>query len=275
MKGASDAAQVAASFGAALNLKVRSFLLLCQSLVIDRYQTEQLPCIVNIGHCAGPDWGHAASPATTYTFYGLEMNDSLEASLQQLPIKYHWIEPSVALSRWHNAETHLAPPTAHFLELVSRCGSVETLRAAVQSEGLHLRWCFAPRLELLPLPSPTIPPFTRTNTVFLRSKHDLLIVDPGAASSHHSELEAAIRARAHGVHNVTVVLTHHHHDHIHGLPCVERAAPNALVVCHPHTLSRVRTSLRTRPASVRHSAIATLARYPRPTPPHTVPRRRG
>ena len=217
--------------------------------LVSDLQQEQLASKALIAESVGPDWGHASCPSLKYAIYGLELERSPTSAPNTSSRKHVWIEVSRALEQWAASELLLSPPTNVLLQLLKEHRSVGGIISVVHTSGLHLPQFFAPSIEILPLPSPTIPPFSRTNTIFVRYKNDCLVVDPGASPASHADLEAALKSRVAGA-KVTVLLTHHHHDHVMGLPCIERVAPDALVLCHPQTLSRVHTSLQCRPASV-------------------------
>lgn len=77
-----------------------------------------------------------------------------------------------------------------------------------------MTWTLAPDLAVLALRTPTLPPATATNTVFVGARP--FIVDP--ATPHAAErdtLKAVIAAyRAAGRDPQGIVLTHHHPDHV-------------------------------------------------------------
>lgn len=94
-------------------------------------------------------------------------------------------------------------------------------------------------INLLVLPSPTLPPAEDTNTVFLGKEH-FWVIEPAA---HHLEDQARLCAlikdrislghRLHGI-----VLTHHHIDHVAALTHVLHTF-DVPYFCHPKTQEKL------------------------------------
>lgn len=93
-------------------------------------------------------------------------------------------------------------------------------------------------VRYLPLRSPTLPPATHTNCVFLSDEagRDVVAVDPGTPWDEERALLAAAADQIAGqggrIHEVW--LTHHHRDHVEAAALLA-ARTGAAVVAHPRT----------------------------------------
>lgn len=92
-----------------------------------------------------------------------------------------------------------------------------------------------PTVSVLPLRTPTLPPATHTNTVFL-GREQVWIVDPATPyPEDQSRLLEAIEAKnAQGRNPAGIILTHHHRDHVGAAAWLSQtlALP---VLAHPTT----------------------------------------
>lgn len=102
---------------------------------------------------------------------------------------------------------------------------------------------YTPNIQFIPLKSNTLQPFTHTNLIVIESGQAALIVDPGSSSESIQQLKDILSRLPS---NLTVFLTHHHHDHWDALHLVEEMKPNAIVLAHKKTLQRISTKLKTR-----------------------------
>ncbi|KAL6573722.1 hypothetical protein OROHE_002181 [Orobanche hederae] len=110
---------------------------------------------------------------------------------------------------------------------------------------------YPPGVRIVPMRSRTTKPFHTTNLVVFapRTIHDgfcgdnfvasgdALIIDPGCISAMHKELEQIIMALPG---KLVVFVTHHHHDHVDGLSIVQKCNPDATLLAHENTFSRIR-----------------------------------
>jgi len=100
---------------------------------------------------------------------------------------------------------------------------------------------FSPNFQFIPIQSNTLVPFSHTNLVVVNNGLEALIVDPGASESGKSQLENILKNLPS---NLTVFLTHHHHDHWESLSLVEKIRPNAILRGHKYTLDKVSSILK-------------------------------
>ncbi len=91
------------------------------------------------------------------------------------------------------------------------------------------------RVEVVALKSPTLPPATTTNCLFLGDEN-FAIVDPASPwQDEQNRLTQKVRARAsEGFFPSRILLTHHHHDHIGGVNAL-RDTFGLQVIAHPRT----------------------------------------
>ncbi|CAK9230451.1 unnamed protein product [Sphagnum jensenii] len=107
---------------------------------------------------------------------------------------------------------------------------------------------YPPGIFIAPMESATMLPFSKTNLVVFAPtgplpKHaidtgaakafgDALICDPGC----HPQLAKVVNELPR---KLLVFLTHHHFDHIDGLPTVRKQNPQAIIIAHQKTLQRM------------------------------------
>ncbi len=138
-----------------------------------------------------------------------------------------WIDPREAHERWATGEVLAAPPIVHILDVLADQGpeqGLEALRAPHAANiGEHRKVEFRPGVMLFPLPTPTLPPATHTNTYVL-GRSEAVLIDPG--SPYEVEIDRLVGALAdleakHGRHVGEIWLTHHHPDHVGGLKAIQ------------------------------------------------------
>jgi len=107
--------------------------------------------------------------------------------------------------------------------------------------GARVHLDYAPNVECIPILSNTLPPFHATNLITVSDGSHVMVVDPGSNDHGKGHLEAVLTRL--GPSFLHVFLTHHHHDHIQSLDVIERLFPTAVLVGHPYTLDKVKSSL--------------------------------
>jgi len=147
-------------------------------------------------------------------------------------------------SSWRTGELPVVPPALFLLELL-RGAELEAFferarRAgeAIDQGQLH-RAYFVPGILTAPLRTPTLPPATTTNTVLVGEER-VHVVDPATPEpSEQARLfETLDRWRAEGRRLESVLLTHHHADHVGAVRATAERYGLA-VLAHVETLRRL------------------------------------
>jgi len=155
-----------------------------------------------------------------------------------------WIAPRSALDRLAAGLAMAAPPILHLLRVLAEEGpESDTPRWLDSSEAnlgplrhIELR----PGIVLLPLRAATLPPAHYTNA-FLLGTGDAVLVDPGSPYEEENRKLLAALASAEerlGRRVREIWLSHHHPDHIAGVPSI-RNALGVPVAAHPATAERL------------------------------------
>lgn len=155
-----------------------------------------------------------------------------------------WIRPAAALERWAQGTALLHPPNLHAVQSMARFESTAQARELL-AEQPHCVDSVAHRLQfqrgvhLWPLVTPTLPPATHTNAWVLGTRQ-LVVVDPGSPDDAETDtlVHFLSELKAEGHELVACVLTHHHADHVGGVPrLVERLG--LPLWAHPLTAERL------------------------------------
>jgi endoribonuclease LACTB2 len=155
-----------------------------------------------------------------------------------------WVEPAAAWQSWHRGDVLAAPPILHLLQVLGEDGpdaGLPRLRHPVEADlGPMLRVELRPGVLTFPLATRTLPPALTTNA-YLLGFGDAVLVDPGAADPAEIERLAAALAAARerlGRRVTAIWLTHHHPDHVAGVPAL-RQRLGVPVLAHPATAERL------------------------------------
>jgi glyoxylase-like metal-dependent hydrolase (beta-lactamase superfamily II)/8-oxo-dGTP pyrophosphatase MutT (NUDIX family) len=155
-----------------------------------------------------------------------------------------WVEPAAAWQSWHLGDVLAAPPILHFLQVLGEDGpdaGLPRLRHPVEADlGPVRRVELRPGVLMFPLATRTLPPALTTNA-YLLGFGDAVLVDPGAADPAEIErlVAALAAARERLGRRVTAIwLTHHHPDHVAGVPAL-RQRLGVPVLAHPATAERL------------------------------------
>lgn len=133
-----------------------------------------------------------------------------------------WVRPEAALGAWERGEALLHPPNHHALATLAGLppeSAVARLRRPpfLDSEHVPARIEFQRGVQLLPLRTPTLPPFRHTNC-WIVGTDELALIDPGSPwPEEQDRLDRFVRELAdEGRRPRCVLLTHHHRDHVGG-----------------------------------------------------------
>ena len=155
-----------------------------------------------------------------------------------------WVEPAAAWQSWRLGDVLAAPPILHFLQVLGEDGpdaGLPRLRHPVEADlGPVLRVELRPGVLMFPLATRTLPPALTTNA-YLLGFGDAVLVDPGTADPAEIERLVAALAAAHerlGRRVTAIWLTHHHPDHVAGVPAL-RQRLGVPVLAHPATAERL------------------------------------
>lgn len=130
----------------------------------------------------------------------------------------HWANPAEVLAQHRAQSAVLPPPTLEALRALvpGRDGAAARMRAHPGAQGEeHLDFEPLSGIRQLPLRTPTLPPATTTNCYVLGHER-LLVVDPATydADERDKLLSLLEHLTDRGAVVDSVVLTHHHPDHI-------------------------------------------------------------
>ena len=139
-----------------------------------------------------------------------------------------FLPPQEAVDAWENGDMEIAPPVLLLLRLLA-AHDINTFRIKAQriaqsfaNGALHSVF-FSPGIFTAPLPTPTLPPATTTNT-FIVGHEKLYIIDP--ATPEPSEQQRLFNKMdeliAAGKTFQSILLTHHHADHVGAVAATSR-----------------------------------------------------
>ena len=151
-----------------------------------------------------------------------------------------WTTAAGLLGERERGAALVSPPTVRILQGLrdlTRTDSPRQLAALFPTGGAadpHPIY-FAPDVQMIPLRTPVLPPSTHTNA-YLVGRGPVYLIDPGPADAAEQEtLFAVLEAqRAEGRPLGTILLTHHHPDHV-GAAAACSARFDVPVWAHPWT----------------------------------------
>ena len=153
-----------------------------------------------------------------------------------------WVRPLAAIDGWRHGETTFAAPILWTLIALAEGedGLERRLIAGPTRSGtpvrrIELKW----GVVLHPMKTRPLPPATHTNA-YLVGEKEMALIDPGSGDADDvRDLFTLIEAlESEGRILTTVLLTHHHPDHIGGLDAV-RARRKVRVAAHAETARHV------------------------------------
>lgn len=181
-------------------------------------------------------------------FFLARVPDGQECSVREGELASgEWVRPRAALERWQAGHETFAAPILWSLITMAEGDDLalaERLAAGPKRAGqpvrrIELKW----GIVLHPMKTRPLPPATHTNA-FLVGESEMALIDPG--SGEPAELDAllalleALRRDGRGV--TTILLTHHHPDHLGGLATL-RQKLRVPVAAHAGTAEHVRVDV--------------------------------
>ena len=136
--------------------------------------------------------------------------------------EFQWWKPDDLLAAWLSHEVKMPPPQVTLVRDIVERG-VQDL-AAEPPSGYHIIE-FAPGVELVAIPTITIPPATHTDCYVIGyAGGPRIIVDPAAKSTEALEILKAkvAEVQASGSEIIATVFTHKHPDHIGDLSAISK-----------------------------------------------------
>lgn len=181
---------------------------------------------------------------TGYYYHKSSAYDGIEARGDGSEIvEIEWIHPQKAIEQFEEGVRHYFPPVLYTFRLLDKFGEnfpSEGVKQTSLPPGLQTPVEFAPEYFIIPLPANTAHPFTTTNLGIIRGNQATLVIDPGwneECTWGEDLLHHYVEGKVH------VFITHHHSDHWHALPIIEKLYPNAILHSHPETIKELQTSL--------------------------------
>ncbi len=157
-----------------------------------------------------------------------------------------WTDPGGSVAAWREAELLMVPAIRRIMETLARSDGVagrarRQVAGALREPAGHDPALdeLLPGLRLVPLRTPTLPPATHTNCVILGEQR-LAVIDPASPwDDEQNRLADCLETlRAQGREIDSILITHHHEDHVGG---VERLARELRIPvrAHPETRARI------------------------------------
>ena len=182
-----------------------------------------------------------------YRYAGPRYEEVLEPEGEIVALR--WLNPAEARRLWHRGAIRLSTPVAFVLRQLAAVPMPDVIPRLERTPGVDDRLSnrFEPQcgVNIIPLPTETLPPATHTNCVIL-GEEELYVIDPGAANT-----EAQGRLRDHvnlllalGTRVAAVLLSHGHRDHVGAADVLRRTygaevwAHDATRKCLPFPLDR-------------------------------------
>lgn len=151
-----------------------------------------------------------------------------------------WASPAAKLEAWTRGQCLVSPPTVMVLQAIEGDGPLAApqqlgpLWGRLEAGAIHPIF-FAPRVQLIPMRTPALPPTTHTNA-YLVGHDPAYLFDPGPNDPDEQQrlFELLDERCSAGMKLAGIVLTHHHPDHIGAVQaCKERY--RVPVLAHPLT----------------------------------------
>lgn len=153
-----------------------------------------------------------------------------------------WIAASEAYASWQRSEILAVPPVLHALQTLSAGLTADLVQRFLAVPNAHRepvrRIEFRPNYICFPVRTPTKPPATHTNSYLVYTSQVVMVIDPGSPYEDEQQaLETALdELLSAGRKLDSIVLTHHHPDHVGGVEAL-RAHLKAPVKVAAHRLT--------------------------------------
>lgn len=196
-----------------------------------------------IGRWVTPSW----SPLRFETeFFQVQLNEQERERASALPQwvqsqeleRGEWMSAQEALGLALKLKRFVSAPTMAFIHHIAQSerSALTVLDQEDLDDVLQHHW-IAADTYMVAMKSPTLAPATHTNSYIVAGQERFIVIDPGSAKP--KELEALFTVIdaliAQGLKFEAIALTHHHIDHVCGVPSVRARYPEAAVWAHELT----------------------------------------
>ncbi|TXD40856.1 MBL fold metallo-hydrolase [Lujinxingia vulgaris] len=186
-----------------------------------------------------PSW----MPRADTAFFSLRLSDAEARALDDLsahldPEEHDegaWVTPQAALTLWEKGQALATTPIVELLRLLDAAEDAFVPETCHEPHPVDDAIEYLGGVTVLPLRTATLPPATHTNA-YLLGRSTFVVVDPGPddpadLASLSAEIERRIAA---GDTPQSVILTHHHRDHIGGARAIASRF-NLPILAHPRS----------------------------------------
>ena len=142
-----------------------------------------------------------------------------------------WVQPKQLIAEWKNNSIKVAPPVVSLLIEVARC--LEKTAGDMNAVALDLEKrmpgrrsiLFAHGVEVVPVPTTTLPPADHTNSYLVGDPEgEFILVDPACRSREAME-DLASAVERHQGELIAMMFTHRHMDHLGDIGLLKEAFP--------------------------------------------------
>jgi glyoxylase-like metal-dependent hydrolase (beta-lactamase superfamily II)/8-oxo-dGTP pyrophosphatase MutT (NUDIX family) len=153
-----------------------------------------------------------------------------------------WVRPAAGIAAWKTGERLVSPVVIGVLHAMAPGldGAPARMAELLPREADQRLWDLVPGIALCMLRTPTLPPATHTNCWVIGAR-DLVLIDPGSPwPEEQAALDAELdRWAAAGRRVREIWVTHHHWDHVSGVPHLA-ARLGVPVAAHATTIELLR-----------------------------------
>lgn len=167
-----------------------------------------------------PPFGPHRFANAFFHFHCVEEPPQISLTQQTEFSEVQWIEPRNLLQQWKKHDIKVAPPVVTLLMEVERClnlmeGDMERVAVDLEKRKPGRRSIlFAHGVEVIPVPTATLPPADHTNAYLIGEKRGpCLLIDPACRARESMEVLAESVERHEGE-LIGILFTHRHADHL-------------------------------------------------------------